>query len=47
VCGVFVVLVTLIVFDSIRGWLGILRGTREARVSETPFVVTQLRPEEI
>ncbi|HYP14156.1 MAG TPA: carbon starvation CstA family protein, partial [Bryobacteraceae bacterium] len=47
VCAVFVVLATVIVIDSIRVWIGILRGTREARVSETPFIVTQLRPEEV
>jgi carbon starvation protein len=47
VCGVFVVLVTAIVFDSVREWVGILRGTRAARSSETAFVMTQLRPEEV
>jgi carbon starvation protein len=47
VCGIFVVLVTAIVFDSVREWVGILRGTRAARSSETAFVMTQLRPEEV
>jgi carbon starvation protein len=47
VCGIFLVLVTLIVVDSIRVWAGILRGTREARVHESPFVLSQLRPEEL
>jgi carbon starvation protein len=47
VCGLFLVLVTLILVDSIRTWVGILRGTREAKVNEAPFVATQLRPEEI
>jgi len=47
VCGVFLVLVTTILVDSIRVWVGILRGTREARVTETPFVLSRLRPEEI
>jgi carbon starvation protein len=47
VCAIFVVLVTAIVLDSLRAWIGILRGTRAARISETPFVLTQLRPEEI
>jgi carbon starvation protein len=47
VCGVFLVLVTLILLDSIRVWSGILRGTREARLAEAPFVVSQLRPEEV
>ncbi|MBI3680116.1 MAG: carbon starvation protein A [Acidobacteria bacterium] len=47
VCGVFLVLVTAILADSIRLWIGILRGTREAKVREAPFVVSRLRPEEI
>ena len=46
-CGIFIVLVTLILIDSIRIWIGVLRGTAEARVSETPFVPTQLQPGEI
>jgi len=47
VCGVFMVLVATILIDSIRVWVGILRGTREARTSETPFVLSRLRPEEV
>jgi carbon starvation protein len=47
VCGIFLVLVTTILVDSIRLWIGILRGTRDARVSEAPFVMSHLRPEEI
>ncbi|MGH9675378.1 MAG: carbon starvation CstA family protein, partial [Bryobacteraceae bacterium] len=47
VCGVFLVLVTVILFDSVRLWIGILRGSREARVVEAPFVVSRLRPEEV
>jgi carbon starvation protein len=47
VCGVFMVLVAAILLDSIRVWSGILSGRRESRVSEAPFVVSQLRPEEI
>ena len=47
VCGVFLVLVTTILIDSIRVWTGILRGTRSSRIAESPFVLTQLRPEEI
>jgi carbon starvation protein len=46
-CAIFVVLVTLIVVDSVRTWLGVLRGTRDAQVNESPFVITQLRAEEI
>jgi carbon starvation protein len=47
VCGVFMVLVAVILVDSIRVWVGILSGTREARVSETPFVLSHLRVEEL
>jgi carbon starvation protein len=47
VCAIFVVMVTAILIDSVRVWIGILRGTRTVRVSETPFVLTQLRTEEI
>ena len=47
VCGVFVVLVTLILLDSIRIWTKILFGGVGVRIGETPFVLTQLRPEEI
>jgi len=46
-CAIFVVLVSLILVDSVRTWYGVLRGTADARVNESPFVVTQLRPEEI
>ena len=47
VCGVFLVLVTTVLIDSIRVWTGLLRGTRDSQVMETPFVATQLRPEEV
>jgi len=47
VCGIFLFLVALILADSIRVWTGILRGTREAKVTEAPFVPSRLRPEEI
>lgn len=46
-CAVFLVLVTMIVLDSARVWVGVLRGTREATVREAPFVLSRLRPEEI
>ena len=42
VCGVFLIMVTVILFDSIRVWVGILSGTRDATLTETPFVRTQL-----
>jgi carbon starvation protein len=47
VCGVLLVLVATILADSLRVWIGILRGTREARISEAPFVLSQLRAEEL
>ncbi len=47
VCGVLMVLVAVILADSVRIWAGILRGTREAVVHESPFVLSQLRPEEL
>jgi carbon starvation protein len=47
VCGVFLVLVTIILADSIRLWTNILRGGSEVRVTESPFVASQLRPEEV
>jgi carbon starvation protein len=46
-CVIFLVLVTIILLDSIRIWVGILQGTREAKVVEAPFVASQLRPEEV
>jgi carbon starvation protein len=45
VCGVFLVLVTTILLDSIRIWAGILRGTRAAKMTETPFVMSRLTAE--
>ncbi len=47
VCGIFLVLVLLILTDSLRVWYGVLSGKKEARLQEAPFVMTQLRPEEI
>lgn len=45
VCGIFLVLVLIILFDSIRVWAGLLRGTRQAITSESPFVASQLETE--
>jgi len=47
VTGVFMVLVATVLIDSVRVWIGILNGTREKRVSETPFVMTRLQAEEL
>ena len=46
-CGIFVVLVTTILLDSLRLWTRLLSGGAGARVGEAPFVLTQLRPEEL
>jgi carbon starvation protein len=46
-CGLFLVLVATVLIDSMRIWAGILRGTREAAVSESPFVLSTLRAEEV
>ena len=47
VCGLLLLLVTTILLDSFRVWYGVLSGTREARVSEAPFVLSELRAEEL
>jgi carbon starvation protein len=47
ICGLLMFLVAVVLLDSFRIWYGILRGSREARIHEAPFVVTQLRPEEL
>jgi carbon starvation protein len=46
VCGTFMLLVAIILIDSLRVWYGILAGTADRRVAETPFVPTQMNPEE-
>ena len=47
VCGLFLVLVSTILIDSARQWIGLLRGTRAVESTETPFVPTTLLPGEI
>src|SRR3954453_7893084 len=42
VCGVFLVLVSVIIMDSLRVWYGLLRGTERRATAETPFVLSQL-----
>ncbi len=41
-CGVFLLLVTIIVIDSLRTWFGLLSGTRSRTTSETPFMESQI-----
>jgi carbon starvation protein len=45
VCGIFLVLVAVIVLDSARVWFGLLRGTRVAVSSESPFIPSNLEAE--
>ena len=46
-CGILLLMVATILIDSFRVWYGLLRGTRQSRVAEAPFVISQLRAEEI
>jgi carbon starvation protein len=45
VTGVLVVMVALVLLESTRQWLEILSGKKQLRVSESPFVMTQLAEE--
>jgi carbon starvation protein len=47
VCGIFMILVAVILADSIRVWYGILSGSKQAKVEEAPFVLSRLRAEEL
>jgi carbon starvation protein len=47
VCGTFLVLVAIVLADSLRVWYGILRGTADRKVAETPFVASRLNAERI
>ncbi len=47
VCGLFMVLVAVILADSVRVWAGILLGTGDRRVHEAPFVASRLQAEEL
>jgi carbon starvation protein len=47
VCGIFLVLVSIIVIDSLRIWYGLLRGTRASISSESPFIASRLEPESV
>jgi carbon starvation protein len=40
-----VLMVTMVLMESARQWFGILSGQRDARVKETPFVMTRLAEE--
>ncbi len=45
VTAMLVVMVTLVLIESTRQWIGILRGQRDSQVRETPFVMTRLAEE--
>jgi carbon starvation protein len=46
VCGVFMILVAIILLDSLRIWTGILAGSRSSQVVEAPFVLSRFSTEE-
>ena len=46
VCGVFMVLVAIVLIDSLRVWYGLLRGTQERTVVESQFVISRLSSEQ-
>jgi carbon starvation protein len=45
ICGVFLVLVGIILIDSLRVWTGILFGSQVAKVNEAPFIPSRLSTE--
>ncbi|HTR35985.1 MAG TPA: carbon starvation CstA family protein [Bryobacteraceae bacterium] len=47
VCGIFLIMVAIILIDSTRVWIRILTGAGESKVEESPFVLSQLQPEEL
>jgi len=47
VTAILVLMVALVLIESIRQWMGVLSGTRDARVKETPFVMTRLAEGEV
>jgi carbon starvation protein len=47
VCGMFLIMVALILVDSVRAWFRILNGAREVKMDEAPFVLSRLQTEEL
>ncbi len=47
ICALFLILTATIVLESARACYRVLRSPHKAKVSETPFVATQLQPGEI
>ena len=46
VTALLVVMVALVLIESARQWIGVLRGREEVRVKESPFVMTRLAEEQ-
>jgi carbon starvation protein len=46
VCGLLIVLVSVIVIESARQWISVISGRREAATQESPFVATRYAVEE-
>jgi len=46
VTAVLVVMVALVLIESVRQWVGVLKGSEEAQVKEAPFVMTRLAQEQ-
>ena len=47
VTATLVLMVTLVLIESARQWLGILSGQKDSKVKETPFVMTRLAEEKL
>ncbi len=47
VTAVLVVMVALVLIESVRQWVGVLSGREDARVKESPFVMTRFAEERI
>jgi len=45
VTALLLVMVALVLFESARQWVGVISGSKEARVKEAPFVMTRLAEE--
>jgi carbon starvation protein len=46
VTAVLVAMVTLVLIESLRQWIGVLSGREDARLKESPFVATRLAEEQ-
>ena len=47
VTGILIALVSLLLIESVRQWIGLLSGKRVAKTAEAPFVLTQLTEERV